>query len=180
GSFVSQNIEDYYLTPWELGYGSFVKFDHDFIGRDALEKMDPAQQRRKVTLAWDADALGQVLASPLNVGGPNYKYFDLPLANYGSANYDAGVDAEGDTVGLSLFTRASADERRGLPLAVVEPDVPEGAELKVVWGEPGGGTSKASVEPHEQTEVRAVVSPVPYSTVARQSYKGGWRTGYKS
>ena len=22
GSFVSENIEDYYLTPWELGYGS--------------------------------------------------------------------------------------------------------------------------------------------------------------
>ncbi|MFT4211186.1 MAG: aminomethyl transferase family protein, partial [Microbacterium sp.] len=40
GSFVSDDIEDYYLTPWELGYGSFVKFDHDFIGRDALEQID--------------------------------------------------------------------------------------------------------------------------------------------
>ena len=30
GSFVSESIDDYYLTPWELGYGSFVKFDHDF------------------------------------------------------------------------------------------------------------------------------------------------------
>jgi vanillate/3-O-methylgallate O-demethylase len=34
------------------------------------------------------------------------------------------------------------------------------------------------VEPHEQTEVRAVVSPVPYSTVARETYHGGWRTNY--
>src|SRR5262249_49897359 len=32
GSFVSNNIEDYYMTPYELGYGPFVKFDHDFIG----------------------------------------------------------------------------------------------------------------------------------------------------
>ena len=39
GSFVSDNIEDYYSTPYELGYGPFVKFDHDFIGREALEKM---------------------------------------------------------------------------------------------------------------------------------------------
>ena len=39
GSFVSDNIEDYYMTPYELGYGPFVKFDHDFIGREALEKM---------------------------------------------------------------------------------------------------------------------------------------------
>jgi vanillate/3-O-methylgallate O-demethylase len=57
--------------------------------------------------------------------------------------------------------------------------VPEGAELRVVWGEPGGGSRKATVEPHEQTEVRAVVSPVPYSTVARTEYHGGWRTGYQ-
>ena len=39
GSFVSNNIEDYYVTPYEMGYGPFVKFDHDFIGREALEKM---------------------------------------------------------------------------------------------------------------------------------------------
>ena len=34
GSFVSDRIEDYYLTPYDLGYGPFVKFDHDFVGRD--------------------------------------------------------------------------------------------------------------------------------------------------
>ena len=39
GSFVSDEIEDYYFTPWDLGYGSYVKFDHDFIGREALERM---------------------------------------------------------------------------------------------------------------------------------------------
>ena len=54
GSFVSPDIEDYYTNPWELGYGGFVKFDHDFIGRDALAAIDGAAQRRKVTLAWNA------------------------------------------------------------------------------------------------------------------------------
>ena len=39
GSFVSDDIEDYYFTPWDLGYGSYVVFDHDFIGREALEAM---------------------------------------------------------------------------------------------------------------------------------------------
>ena len=43
GSFVSDKIEDYYVTPYELGYGPFVKFDHDFIGREALEKMVEGQ-----------------------------------------------------------------------------------------------------------------------------------------
>ena len=59
GSFVSDDIEDYYLNPWELGYGSFVKFDHDFIGRDALEQIDPDAQRKKVTLAWNDEDLAQ-------------------------------------------------------------------------------------------------------------------------
>ncbi|MGN6221787.1 MAG: aminomethyl transferase family protein, partial [Microbacterium sp.] len=109
----------------------------------------------------------------------SYKFFDLPLANYGSANYDAVTDAGGDVVGFSMFTGYSANEKRALSLATVNPDVPEGAEVTVVWGEPDGGTTKASVEPHRQLEVRAVVSPVPYSTVARQTYHGGWRTQYQ-
>lgn len=32
GSFYSPNIEDYYCTPWDLGYGYLIRFDHDFIG----------------------------------------------------------------------------------------------------------------------------------------------------
>ncbi|MBL0704553.1 vanillate/3-O-methylgallate O-demethylase [Sinomonas cellulolyticus] len=180
GSFVSDRIEDYYLTPWELGYGSFVKFDHDFVGRDALEKVDPATQRRKVTLAWNAEDMTKLFGSLFDVDGPHYKFFDLPLANYGSANYDSVVDAGGNVVGFSMFTGYSANERTALSLGTVNPDVPEGAEVKVVWGEPDGGTSKAAVEPHEQLEVRAVVSPVPYSAVARSEYHGGWRTGYKT
>lgn len=180
GSFVSENIEDYYLTPWELGYGTFVKFDHDFIGRDALERIDQASQRKKVTLAWDGDDVTSIFASLFTPEGPSYKFFDLPLANYGSANYDSVIDADGTVVGYSMFTGYSANERKALSLATVDHDVPEGTELRVVWGEPGGGTAKAAVEPHAQTEVRAVVSPVPYSTVARASYRGGWRTNYKS
>ncbi|GIW56477.1 MAG: hypothetical protein KatS3mg082_2881 [Nitrospiraceae bacterium] len=37
GSFVSDRIEDYYHRPDELGYGHLVKFDHDFLGADALK-----------------------------------------------------------------------------------------------------------------------------------------------
>ena len=64
GSFVSDDIEDYYTNPWDLGYGSFVKFDHDFIGRDALEALDKDAQRRKVTLEWNSDDLAKLLSLP--------------------------------------------------------------------------------------------------------------------
>ena len=180
GSFVSDNIEDYYHTPWELGYGSFVKFDHDFIGREALEKMDPAHQRRKVTLAWDEEDMKRIQGSLYETEGTPYKYFDLPLANYGSSNFDKVVDDDGTVVGVSMFTGYSANEKRALSLATINPDVPEGARLKVVWGEEDGGTRKTTVEPHQQTEVNATVSPVPFSAVAREQYQEGWRTAGKA
>ena len=176
GSFVSKNIEDYYLTPWELGYGSFVKFDHDFIGRDALEKLDPGTQRKKVTLAWNDEDLARIWASFLDRDGLGYQFFDVPNANYGSSNYDSVVDADGTVVGLSMFTGVTANERRGLSLATVDHNVETGTEVRVVWGEPDGGTRKTTVEPHKQFSVRAVVSPAPYAVTARTEYHGGWRT----
>ncbi|TQN43793.1 aminomethyltransferase [Blastococcus colisei] len=179
GSFVSGNIEDYYLNPWELGYGSFVKFDHDFIGRDALEAVDPATQRRKVTLAWNDEDLGKVLGSLVDPA-PGYQFFDLPNANYGSSNFDAVLDADDSVVGLSLFTGYSANERKGLSLATINPDVPLGAEVRVLWGEPDGGTKKTTVEPHEPFALRAVVSPAPYAETARESYHEGWRSAAKA
>jgi vanillate/3-O-methylgallate O-demethylase len=178
GSFVSENIEDYYTNPWDLGYGNFVKFDHDFIGRDALEAIDKDAQRRKVTLEWNSDDLATLLSSP--VEGAKYQFFDLPNANYGSSNFDKVVDADGTMLGLSMFTGISANEKKGLSLATISPDVPHGAEVKVVWGEPDGGSKKTTVEPHEQFEVRATVSPVPYAKMARETYHAGWRSAATS
>src|SRR6201986_1864173 len=76
GSFVSANIEDYYLNPWELGYGPFVKFDHDFIGRDALEQIEPEGQRKKVTLAWDDEDITRILSSVTFANEEPYQFFD--------------------------------------------------------------------------------------------------------
>ena len=180
GSFVSGRIEDYYLNPWELGYGSFVKFDHDFIGRDALAAIDPGSQRRKVTLAWNAEDVARLLASPVEAADPGYQFFDLPNANYGSSNFDLVQDADGRPVGLSLFTGYSANERLALSLATVDPGVPLGAEVRVVWGEPGGGSRKTTVQPHQQFAVRAIVSPAPFAVTARASYQPGWRSAAAS
>jgi len=175
GSYVPDSVEGYYTTPWELGYGSFIKYDHDFIGRDALEQMDPATQRKKVTLAWDGDDLATIHASMYQNEELPYKFFDLPNANYGASNFDSIVDEAGNVVGVSMFTGYSWNEKRGLSLAIVNPDVEIGTQLKVVWGEPEE-TQKLSVMPHRQYEVGVDVSPVPYSEVVRREYtEGGWR-----
>ena len=181
GSFVSDDIEDYYLNPWELGYGPFVKFDHDFIGRDALEAIDPDSQRKKVTLAWNGEDVGRILASLLETESePGYQFFDIPIANYGSSNFDSVVDSDGSVVGVSMFSGYSANEKRALSLATLDPRIEVGTELELVWGEPDGGSRKTTVQPHKQINVRVVVSPVPYAAPARLEYAEGWRTAGKS
>lgn len=178
GSYVSGNIEDYYLTPWDLGYGPFVKFDHDFIGRAALERMAAGPHRRKVTLALDDEDVARVWAGMLGKApaGGRPKYMDFPSAVYAMHPFDR-VTRDGRTIGLSTWIGYSFNEGRMLTLAVLDPEHAEpGAEVTLVWGEPDGGTRKPTVEPHVQTELGAVVSPVPYAEVARKVYAdGGWR-----
>jgi vanillate/3-O-methylgallate O-demethylase len=174
GSFVSEDIEDYYLTPWDLGYGPFVKFDHDFVGREALEQMAERQARRKVTLAWHGGDVARAMATLFERGDPA-KYIDLPLSNYATWPYDR-LTVDGEVVGVSTFSGYSFNERSLLSLAIVDDDVAIGDEVVLLWGEEGGGTDRPVVERHGQVEIRAVVSPCPYSEVARTQYAEGWRT----
>jgi vanillate/3-O-methylgallate O-demethylase len=175
GSFVSDNIEDYYLTPYALGYGPFVRFDHDFVGREALESLLKAPQRKKVTFEWNREDMVKVYASLFRPQAESYKFFDLPVANYASSSYDA-VLLGGKVHGLSLFSGYSYNERAALSIGVVDSSINVGDVLTLLWGEDGGGTSKPTVEWHKQLEVRVKVSPAPYARNAREAYHEGWRT----
>ena len=173
GSFVSDDIEDYYVTPYELGYGFYVNFDHDFIGREALQEMANQPHRRKVTYEWNSDDVGKVFQSMFNPPGENFKVIDLPLSNYTSATYD-NVTIGGRNVGFSMFSGYTFNDRVMISLGIVDPDIDDGDVLTLVWGEEDGGTRKTTVEPHKQTEIRVRVTPAPYSRDAR-SYTAGWR-----
>ncbi|MGZ4281218.1 MAG: syringate O-demethylase [Gaiellaceae bacterium] len=170
GSFSSPSIEDYYLTPWDLGYGSYVKFDHDFIGREALERLAGGEHRRKVTLALNDDDVTETIGTMFR-RSERAKFIDWPSAVYAMHPFDR-VTVDGETVGLSTWIGYSANEGKMLTLAVLDAEYAEpGAEVTFVWGEENGGSSKPTVEPHVQTELRAVVSPVPYVEVVRTSYR---------
>jgi vanillate/3-O-methylgallate O-demethylase len=178
GSFVSARIEDYFLTPHEMGYGQFVKHDHDFIGREALQRWERdglPRNRKKVTFEWNAQDLGRVFASLLDRDTLPCKFFDLPNANYASSSYDS-VTKGGRVVGCSMFTGYSHNERCGLSLGVVDSGIEVGDELVLIWGEEDGGTAKPTVERHRQCEVRVRVAPTPYARQAREAYHEGWRT----
>ena len=176
GSFVSESIEDYYFTPWDLGYGGYLAFDHDFVGREALEERAGNDHRRKVTLALDNDDVTRVIGSMFGEG-ERAKFMDWPSAVYSMHQFDR-VTVDGEPVGLSTWISYTANERRMLTLAVLDPEHAEpGTEVTLVWGEEDGGTSKPTVEPHVQVEIGAVVCPVPYVDTVRRSYApGGWRT----
>lgn len=173
GSFYSPNVEDYYLTPWELGYGHLVKFDHDFIGREALERMAAGRHRQKVTLVWNPDDVARAVRSYMSPDDPQElpaKYMDWPLSTYAPWQYDAVLDSQQRTVGISTYVGFSWNQRAMLSLAIVEPEYAEpGTQLTVIWGEPDGGArSQPWLEPHKPVPIRATVAPVPISPFARQ------------
>ena len=130
---------------------------------------------RSVTFAWSGEDVAKVLASLFVPGKLSNKYFDFPNSNYGSATFDA-VKKGGKVVGYSMFGGYSFNERTALSLGVVNPDIQIGEELTLIWGEADQGTAKATVERHEQTEVRVQVAAVPYGAEARKNYASGWRT----
>jgi vanillate/3-O-methylgallate O-demethylase len=171
GSYYSDNITDYYLTPYDLGYGPFVKFDHDFVGRKAVEQMAKNPRRKKVTLAWNGDDTGRALGTLFHAGGNITKYIDLPLANYSTLPYDK-VLKNGKPVGLSTYTGYTYNERTMVSLAIIDHEHSDvGSEVAVVWGEEKGGSSKPTVERHLQAEIRATIVPTPISEVARVAYR---------
>jgi vanillate/3-O-methylgallate O-demethylase len=170
GSFVSNDITDYYLTPWDLGYGSLVRFDHDFIGRDALAAMANDTHRQKVTLVWNGADVAAAFAS-LAAHGDAAKYIDMPLANYATLPFDR-VEVDGRPVGLSTYTGYNYNERAWVSLAILDAaDARIGGAVTVVWGEEGRGTLKPTVERHSQINIRATVAPAPISAIARDAYR---------
>jgi glycine cleavage system aminomethyltransferase T len=171
GSLDSPDIADYYLTPHDIGYGKTIRFDHDFIGREALERMAAAMggssPRTTVTLVWDADDVTAAIGS-LYRPGPGAKFIDLPKARYATHHEDR-VLRDGRPVGVSLDVGYLANERQMVSLATIDSALAEpGTEVTVVWGEKPV-SAKPAVEPHEQVEIRALVAPSPYD--ARIDYR---------
>jgi glycine cleavage system aminomethyltransferase T len=160
GSFESDDITDYYVTPVELGYGRFIDFDHEFPGRSALAAEVEAPSRQKVTLVWDRSDVVALYAPPFREGEPG-KYAELPTPRWAACQYNE-VLVDGDHAGVTAWTSYTANERAMLSLAVVDVDhAAPGTEVTIRWGEPAGSPNPA-VERHAITDVGATVAKVPY------------------
>jgi glycine cleavage system aminomethyltransferase T len=174
GSFFSTDIADYYVTPFDVGYGRLIAFDHDFVGRDALECLATTESRTKVTLVWNPNDVARAIGSQFGEER-SAKYIELPKARYALFQYDE-VRHDGSRVGISMDCGYVYNEKAMVSLAVVDAAVAEtGTEVVVVWGEEPNST-KPQVEPHEQTEIRATVAPAPLGDFARLTYRAAAAT----
>ncbi|MBX5467735.1 MAG: aminomethyl transferase family protein [Firmicutes bacterium] len=167
GSYYSPNIEDYYLTPWDLSYDHLIKFDHDFVGRAALEEMAQRPHRRRVTLVWNPADVLKVIETYLHPGLPAL-FLEWPVLWHGW-RYDKVLNAHGELVGLGIGKTAySINERAFLTLAAVDEQWSRpGTELTLIWGEDPERQAHSGVEPHQQLPVRVTVAPSPIGQLAR-------------
>jgi vanillate/3-O-methylgallate O-demethylase len=164
-------IEGYYRSPFDVDYGKLVNLDNDCIGRDALAAMDRDAATRKVTLAWNTDDAAGLFREMLTPGGKDVKFLHLPVScDTLGCHYDR-LTMGGKEVGVSAYTAYSTAERTVLSMALVEPDVEVGDEVTIHWGEAGGGYGNHVVPATEPYSVQAIVSPAPYSRVAREDYR---------
>ena len=156
GSFFSQNIEDYYISPYELGYGRSIKFNHEFIGRKAREKARDSVPRTRVTLVFDKDDVRTVLGDD-----PGY------VLRYARDRVEVG----GVMAGLSMYTAFFPSHDTILSLGLIDKRFAEpGTAVSVAWGEhPGLG---APADAHRAfPRIRATVEASPYDQHARTQYR---------
>jgi glycine cleavage system aminomethyltransferase T len=153
---MGQDLALRYRNPVELGWANRISFDHDFVGRAALEREVAHPRRKMVTLVWDPEDILDVYASKFQQG-EQYASLDAPnqfLAGGPGISYFADqVLKDGWPVGVSSGRTYSYFYRRMLSLCSIDMDQSAlGTEVNVLWGEPGA----------RQKPIRATVSRFPY------------------
>ncbi|MDR0585126.1 MAG: hypothetical protein LBG57_12405 [Treponema sp.] len=161
---VGNDLESRFVTPYDNDWGSRVKFNHEFTGRAALEKIAKNPPRKVVTLEWNADDVGAVYAAQFRGKVEVCERIDHPSDVAFQENMTGGpgegfiyradkVLAEGKQVGIAVGRIVSAYYHTMISLAYLIPEhAVEGKELTLIWGTPGT----------PQKEIRVKVARYPY------------------
>jgi vanillate/3-O-methylgallate O-demethylase len=160
GSVDPANLRARQRSPLELNWQGSVRFDHDFIGRQALETEAANPRRKTVTLRWNADDVIDIHASLLRKG-EEYKTMDLPTTPtwlHGTLAHADHIRKDGREVGYASGTIYSYYFREVLSMGVIDIDQASiGNEVIVQWGDHG----------HRIKDVRATVERFPYMQEGR-------------
>ena len=152
----SDDPENAFVTPFDVGWEYLINWDHDFIGREALLAIRDDPPRTCVTLEWDALDIGRVFATQFLGRGVD------PCDDISSIGGGGGgaplvaskvLDAEGNMVGVATGRTHDFYDRRMLSLAFISRELAvEGTELTVLWG----------TNPATQMPIKAKVAAFPY------------------
>ncbi|MFI6310077.1 hypothetical protein ACIBEK_08145 [Nocardia fusca] len=157
GSIDPWNLSARLRTPFEVNWGWMAKFDHEFIGRAALEAEAADRRRKTVVLRWNKEDVLDVFASQFEPG-EEYKHFEFPTTPQSPAGGHADlVTKDGKPVGVSSVAVYSYYYREMLSHSTIDLDLAEiGTEVIVHWGDHGGRIK----------QIRATVQRFPYLELA--------------
>jgi glycine cleavage system aminomethyltransferase T len=159
---VGPDAEARFVTPYQVGWGKMVDFNHDFIGKEALQREAEADHWAAVTLVWNEEDVADVVASKYRGRDvePYDRIDDRPFDIYfnlggepGFAYHADWILADGQRIGTSTGRINSVYYRRMISLGFIDKrHAAEGTKLTVLWGRPGT----------PQKEIRVTVGRYPY------------------
>jgi glycine cleavage system aminomethyltransferase T len=155
GGSCNDDENNYFVTPYDVDWDYLIKYDHDFIGRAALEQIAKNPPSKVVTLEWDADDVGFIFASQFK--GKGVEPYDdisktgdndlLPMFNA------CKVLLDGKVIGRTSGRTHDYYHRREISLAFIDrKQAVEGKEVKILWGTNGT----------PQKEIKAKIAAFPY------------------
>lgn len=161
---MGDDLASRFLTPYDVGWGFLVNFNHDFIGKEALQKISQSPSKTVVTLEWNAEDVGAVYASQFQGQDvepcdridylPDDLVYNSPRWTYRNDK----ILADGIQIGHTGLRTNSYYYHRMISLGFIDKKyAQEGREVTVIWGTPGT----------PQKEIRAKIARYPYNTVMR-------------
>lgn len=160
GSLADQGRSAYYLNILEAGWGHLINWDHDFIGKEALQELVKRDDNLGVvTLEWNKEDILKVFETFLDdePGTSHYMKFPQNLKENGNGsvgnNQDKVLDKDGNLVGKSTGRIYTIYYKKVISLGFVKPEFQkEGTELTVLWGDAD----------ERQIPIRVKVARFPY------------------
>jgi glycine cleavage system aminomethyltransferase T len=158
GSVDPTDMRARFRTPAEVDWSWMAKFNHEFIGREAVEAEAKNPKRKIVTLKWNPDDAIDIYAS-LFEKGDAYKVIELPFGQQQpSSGHADHVTKNGKQIGVSAGTTYSYYYREIISHCSIDIDqAKEGNEVVVHWGDYGKRIK----------EVRTTVARYPYLDLPR-------------
>lgn len=153
---LNPNSDLIYRSPIDLGWEKMINFNHEFVGKAALEKELAGHHNTMVHLIWDVDDIMKVIRTAFEAGNScdvmdlveDYDY----VHNNGGIHMDEVYDGN-IMIGVASGRMLSAKTREMISVCTIDQDYAvEGKTVEVLWGNPGT----------RQMRIKAKVMLFPY------------------